>query len=313
MRIKPEFKVTLVYLLSGLVWILLSDRFLLLFFSDYELKKITYLQTAKGFFYVISTTILLYMMLRRYNKIIRGKMEQLEQYTQELETSNKELEQYAYVVSHDLQEPLRMVVSFISKLETKYNDRFDEKGKRYFDFVLTGARRMHTIILDLLDYSKIGKENLKTEAVDTTLLVDEILLLYHESVVLKNVQLRLGDLPIVYSDPTALFQVFYQIIGNALKYTRNIETPELIIAAEETPKEWVFSVADNGIGIEKQYFDKIFLLFQRLHSDKEFAGNGIGLAIVKKNIDRLNGRVWLVSEKEQGTTFYFALKKQVLK
>lgn len=313
MRIKPELKITIIYLLLGIVWILLSDRFLLLFFSDYELKKITYLQTVKGFFYVVSTAMLLYLMLRRHYKIIHAKMEQLEHYTQELETSNKELEQYAYVASHDLQEPLRMVISFISKLEAEYKDRFDEKGKRYVGFVLSGARRMRTIILDLLDYSKIGKESPAKEAVATAAIVDEILLLYHETLELKNVRLRLCELPVVHSDPTALFQVFYQIIGNALKYTRNIETPELTIAAEETPKEWVFSVADNGIGIEKQYFDKIFLLFQRLHSDKEFAGNGIGLAIVKKNIDRLNGRVWLVSEKEQGTTFYFALKKQILK
>lgn len=303
-------KITLIYLISGVLWILISDRFLLLFFHDYELKRLTYLQTIKGFFYVTSTALLLYLLLKRQYKIINAKVEQLERYTQELELSNKELEQFAYVASHDLQEPLRTVISFISKLESEYKEKFDEKGKRYIGFAVTGAKRMRTLILDLLEYSKIGKENQKNETLDMNQIAQEVFLLHHESITRKNAQMRLQELPVIYSDASAIFQIFYQLIGNALKYTNDAILPSITIAAEETDKEWVFSVADNGIGIEKQYFKKIFLLFQRLHSAEEFNGNGIGLAIVKKNVERLKGKIWLVSEKNKGTTFYFSLQKK---
>lgn len=313
MKIKPEIKITLIYLLSGVLWILISDRFLLLFFNQHELKNLTYLQTIKGFFYVGSTALLLYLLLKRQYQIINAKVAQLENYTQELETSNRELEQFAYVASHDLQEPLRMIISFISKLEAEYKEKFDEKGKRYIGFAVSGAKRMRTIILDLLEYSKIGKEKYKNETVKVNEIVEEVILLYHETITLKNAQVHFQNLPAIYSDTTAVFQLFYQIIGNALKYTDDGISPALTIASDENRQEWIFSVADNGIGIEKQYFEKIFLLFQRLHSNEEFNGNGIGLAIVKKNIDKLNGRIWLVSEKGKGTTFYFALKKKGIK
>lgn len=305
-------KITLIYLVSGVLWILISDRFLLLFFNDYELKRLTYLQTIKGFFYVTSTALLLYLLLKRQYKIINAKVEQLERYTQELELSNKELEQFAYVASHDLQEPLRTVISFISKLEAEYKEKFDERGKQYIGFAVTGAKRMRTLILDLLEYSKIGKEQQKSETIDVSQIAQEVFLLHHQSITSKNAQVHMQELPVIYSDSSAVFQIFYQLIGNALKYTNDTVLPSITIAAEETNQEWVFSVADNGIGIEKQYFKKIFLLFQRLHSTEEFNGNGIGLAIVKKNIEKLKGKIWLVSEKNKGTTFYFSLQKKHL-
>ncbi len=312
MKIKPEMKITLIYLVSGVLWILISDRFLLLFFNDYELKRLTYLQTIKGFFYVASTAFLLYLLLKRQYKIINAKVDQLERYTQELELSNRELEQFAYVASHDLQEPLRTVISFISKLESEYKEKFDEKGKLYIGFAVSGAKRMRTLILDLLEYSKIGKEKQKSESINVNQLAQEVFLLHHESITRKNAQVDLKELPVIYSDSSAIFQIFYQLIGNALKYTNNTVLPLITIAAEETNQEWVFSVSDNGIGIEKQYFKKIFLLFQRLHGTEEFNGNGIGLAIVKKNVEKLNGKIWLVSEKNKGTTFYFSLQKKHL-
>lgn len=310
MKVKPEMKITLIYLVSGILWILISDRFLLFFFNDFELKKLTYLQSVKGFFYVTSTAILLFLLLRRQYKIINAKVEQLERYTQELEMSNKELEQFAYVASHDLQEPLRTIISFITKLETEYKEKFDERGKQYIRFAVSGAKRMRTLILDLLEYSKIGKEKQKTEIQDINQIVQEILLLHHEVITQKKAQIHVQKLPTINTDSSAIFQIFHQLIGNALKYTNEMILPSITIAIEETNHDWIFSVTDNGIGIEKQYFKKIFLLFQRLHSSEEFNGNGIGLAIVKKNIDKLNGRVWVISEKDKGATFYFSLKKK---
>ncbi|GAA4772035.1 MULTISPECIES: sensor histidine kinase [Flavobacterium] len=312
MKVKPEMKITLIYLVSGILWILISDRFLLFFFNDFELKKLTYLQSVKGFFYVASTALLLFLLLRRQYKIINAKVEQLERYTQELEMSNKELEQFAYVASHDLQEPLRTIISFITKLETEYKEKFDERGKQYIGFAVSGAKRMRTLILDLLEYSKIGKEKQKTEIQDINQIVQEILLLHHEVITQKKAQIHVQKLPVINTDSSAIFQIFHQLIGNALKYTNEMILPSITIAIEETNHDWIFSVADNGIGIEKQYFKKIFLLFQRLHSSEEFNGNGIGLAIVKKNVDKLNGRVWVISEKDKGATFYFSLKKKSL-
>ena len=223
--------------------------------------------------------------------------------------SNSELEQFAYVASHDLQEPLRMVTSFLSLLEINYADMFDDKGKKYIHFAVDGAKRMRQIILDLLEISKVGRSEDNMELIDLNLLVNEILQLLQKQIVENKAVIEIGELPVLYGYRSSLMQVFQNLVGNSLKYKRKDIATQIKITATEQDEYWQFSVADNGIGIEEEYFSKIFIIFQRLHNQNEFSGTGIGLAITKKIIENLGGKIWLQSEPGKGTTFYFTIKK----
>ncbi|MGM0579416.1 MAG: PAS domain S-box protein [Bacteroidota bacterium] len=233
----------------------------------------------------------------------------LEKHARDLEISNAELEQFAYVASHDLQEPLRMVSGFLTQLEKKYGHQLDEKANQYIDFAVDGAKRMRQIILDLLDYSKIGKTEEENTEVDLNEVVYEVCLLQRKQMEELNANVEFKNLPKFYGNPTPLIQLFSNLISNSLKYSRPDVPPKIIIRAKELKNEWKFSIKDNGIGIEEEYFDKIFNIFQRLHNKNEYSGTGMGLAIVKKIIENLNGRIWVNSDAEKGSTFYFTLPK----
>ncbi|WP_375579842.1 PAS domain S-box protein [Marivirga tractuosa] len=233
----------------------------------------------------------------------------LEKHAKDLEISNAELEQFAYVASHDLQEPLRMVSGFLTQLEKKYGDQLDEKANQYIDFAVDGAKRMRQIILDLLDYSKIGKKEEEITEVDLNEVIYEVCLLQRKKIEELNANVEFKDLPKIYGHPSPLVQIFSNLISNSLKYSHPKVPPKIIIRATELKNEWKFSVKDNGIGIEKEYYDKIFNIFQRLHNKNEYSGTGMGLAIVKKIIEHLNGRIWLNSDADNGSTFYFTLPK----
>ncbi|WP_264520562.1 PAS domain S-box protein [Flavobacterium sp. N1994] len=240
--------------------------------------------------------------LKKSNKALENNLK-------ELAISNQELEQFAYVASHDLQEPLRMVTSFLTQIENKYQDVLDEKGKKYIFFAVDGAKRMRQIILDLLDFSRIGKHEDKLEEVNLNSVLDEIRLLYRSQIEEKNATMEYGKLPKIQTFASPIKQVFQNLIGNALKYSKPNEKPIITISSDEHTNYWQFKITDNGIGINEEYFDKIFVIFQRLHTTDQYAGTGIGLAISKKIIDNLKGQIWLESKEGQGSTFYFTIPK----
>lgn len=205
----------------------------------------------------------------------------------ELAMSNAELEQFAYVASHDLQEPLRMITSFLTQLEKNYKDKLDEKAGRYIHFAVDGAKRMRQIILDLLDFSRVGKLDTEKEMLDLEELVNEACFLQRKSIEEKSAKIITYDLPIIHNFKAPLLQVFLNLINNAIKYSRYQVAPRIEILAEESQKFWTFTVRDNGIGFSSDYYDKIFIIFQRLHAKEEFSGTGMGLAIVKKILENM--------------------------
>ncbi len=231
----------------------------------------------------------------------------LDQRAKELALSNLELEEFAFVASHDLQEPLRMVTSFLTQLEKKYEAQLDSRGILYIQLAVDGAKRMRQIILDLLEYSRIGKESFKLENIDLNQVVEEIILLNKQVIEEKNAVIQFNELPGIYNHKHPVMQILQNLINNAIKYSNPKKAPEVTIEASSEGEIWLFSVRDNGIGIDEEYFHKIFVMFQRLHGRDEYEGTGIGLAVVKKTIDRMGGRIWVESQKGVGSTFFFTL------
>jgi PAS domain S-box-containing protein len=226
---------------------------------------------------------------------------------QELERSNAELEQFAYVASHDLQEPLRMVASYTQLLARRYGDRLDEDAREFISFAVDGVSRMQALINDLLAFSRVGTRSGKTEPVRVDAVLDRVLANLGATIADSEAGITRDPLPVVTADAAQLGQVFQNLIANAIKFRKPDERPRIHISAERDAQGWVFSVADNGIGIEKQYAERIYVLFQRLHSRVDYPGTGIGLAICKKIVERHGGRIWFDSLPGRGTTFHFSL------
>lgn len=230
----------------------------------------------------------------------------------ELERSNEELEQFAYVASHDLQEPLRMVVQYLGRLRDKYGDQFDAQGLKYLNYAVDGGMRMRRLIEDLLVYARVTTKARPVEPVNTGDLVDVVIAdvaalagVEHGSVDVVT------DMPVVDADPSQLRQVFMNLIANALKFHAPGASPEVKVSAAADDGFWRFSIADNGIGIDPIAGRRLFMLFTRLHARDEYAGTGIGLAICKKIVLRHEGRIWFESTPGQGTTFHFTLPREV--
>ncbi|GAA4631391.1 CHASE3 domain-containing protein [Actinoallomurus vinaceus] len=231
----------------------------------------------------------------------------LDEQTQELRRSNAELEQFAYVASHDLQEPLRKVASFCQMLERRYSDVLDDRGRQYIDFAVDGAKRMQSLINDLLNFSRVGRVNRDMAVVDCEKVLqramDNLGLARSES----DAGISWNPLPKVTGDATLLTQLFQNLIGNAIKF-RSDEPPRVQVSARRADEVWEFACSDNGIGIDAAYADRIFLIFQRLHPKDEYAGTGIGLALCKKIVEYHGGRIWLDTEPDQqGTTIRWTL------
>lgn len=234
---------------------------------------------------------------------------QLERQTNELAVSNAELEQFAYVASHDLQEPLRMITSFLAQLEKKYAYQLDDKANQYIHYAVDGAKRMRQIILDLLDFSRVGKFNENLEMVALNEVLNEVKQLIAKSIYESGATIQADNLPMVSAFRSPMVQVFQNVISNAIKY-RNADQKLLIqIKSVEKEKFWEISISDNGIGIESDYFDKIFVIFQRLHNKDEYSGTGMGLSIVKKIIENFGGKIWVESQIGKGSTFTFTIPK----
>ena len=224
---------------------------------------------------------------------------------EELKRSNEELEQFAYILSHDLQEPLRMITSYLQLLQKKYQGHIDDKAEKYIHFAVDGASRMQNLINDLLEYSRVGAGSNEPESIDCEFILNKVLSDL-KMVIENNATISHDHLPEVMGDSIQIGQVFQNLIINGMKY-HGEETPKIHIAAEKKASEWVFSVQDNGIGIDPQYFERIFEIFKRLHTREQFSGTGIGLAIRKKIVERHGGRIWVESELGKGSTFYFTL------
>jgi len=227
----------------------------------------------------------------------------------ELERSNRELEQFAYVASHDLQEPLRMVSSYTQLLAQRYQDALDEKAHKFIDYAVDGAVRMQRLINDLLAYSRVSTRGREFELSDTQGALDEALVNLQAALDETGAELRCELLPPVPADRIQLVQLFQNLVSNALKF-RGPTPPVIEVGADDQGDAWRFRVKDNGIGLESQYAEKVFIIFQRLHSRQEYPGTGIGLAICKRIVERHGGRIWFESELGLGSTFYFTLPKR---
>lgn len=226
----------------------------------------------------------------------------------ELAASNVELERFAYIASHDMQEPLRMITSFLQLFKKKYEDQIDETAEQYIHFAVDGAERMKKLIMDLLEYSRVGSNKDDLEEIDTNILLKEVVNVFVTRIDELQATMVVNPLPVIKANKVQLFQLFQNLIGNALKYHSG-EAALVEVSGWEEENDFVFSVRDNGIGIKPVFFEKIFVLFQRLHHKTEYSGTGIGLAICKKIVDRHGGKIWVTSEPGKGSCFYFSISK----
>jgi light-regulated signal transduction histidine kinase (bacteriophytochrome) len=232
--------------------------------------------------------------------------EKLSQVMEELTRSNEELEKFAYVASHDLQEPLRMVSSFARLLENRYKGKLDQDADDFINFAVDGANRMQVLITDLLAYSRVGRWSNEFKEVSSEAVLERALSNLKTVVEQRGAVVTRDPLPVMMGDDSQLAQLFQNLIGNAVKFCKD-RTPHIHVSSERRGNKWVFSIRDNGIGIAPEYFERIFLIFQRLHGKQEYPGTGIGLAICRKVAERHGGRIWVESEPGSGSTFYFTI------
>ncbi|HEY1973423.1 MAG TPA: ATP-binding protein [Pseudonocardia sp.] len=243
---------------------------------------------------------------------LRATQRELEQQALDLVRSNRDLEQFAYVASHDLQEPLRKVAGFCQLLQRRYSGQLDERAEQYIEFAVDGAQRMQQLISELLQFSRVGRsERQLSDVLLADVAVDALAELeparLAASVGGDQAEVTMGTLPVVHGDPVLLRQLLANLIGNALKFHRPDEAASVRVDATPDPSGWLVTVADNGIGIDPKFAEKIFVLFQRLHAKQTYPGTGIGLALAKRIVEYHGGRIWLDTEREDGTTIRFTL------
>jgi len=236
--------------------------------------------------------------------------EKLKKAVDYLERTNAELERFTYVASHDMQEPLRMVSNYAQLLAKKYKGRLDSDADDYIGYMVSGATRMSLLIKDLLVFSRIGKNRQEMAEVNLNELLKDVVAAIQLKVKNTNAAINIGELPVLKCDKSQIFQVFQNLLSNALKFVKQGQSPEIAITAELKGNEWIFCVKDNGIGISSVYFNKIFVPFERLHSKDEYEGTGVGLSICKKITEYYGGRIWVESEPDKGSSFYFSIPQE---
>jgi PAS domain S-box-containing protein len=237
---------------------------------------------------------------------LKQREQQIAEYTKDLERSNAELEQFAYVASHDLQEPLRMVASYCQLLQRRYKNKLDPDADDFIGYAVEGASRMQRLINDLLTYSRVGRRGGTFKPTALNEVVDLALANLQGTIADAGAQVEVGELPTVNGDRTQLGLLFQNLVNNAMKFRRE-EPPVVRIGALREDELWHFTVEDNGIGIEPEYVERVFLIFQRLHERSKYPGTGIGLAIAKKVVEHHGGRIWIESTPGQGSRFHFTL------
>jgi PAS domain S-box-containing protein len=244
------------------------------------------------------------------NDELRHAQTNLNKLVSELKISNKELEQFAYVASHDLQEPLRMITSFTQLLEKRYKGQLDSDADEYIGFVVDGAHRMKDLIDDLLEFSRLNTDVREFELVIMEIALEDVLRNLKPTIKENKAQITHDYLPNIIGDHVQIIQLLQNLIGNAIKFKDN-KPPDIHISAQERSNEWLFSVTDKGIGIDQNHQKQIFSIFKRLHTREEYPGTGIGLAISKRIVERHGGQIWIESEIGKGSTFYFTISKNV--
>jgi light-regulated signal transduction histidine kinase (bacteriophytochrome) len=230
--------------------------------------------------------------------------------TVEMESKNKELEQFAYVASHDLQEPLRTISAFVELLQKEYRGRLHGNGDKYLDYLSHASDRMKILIKDLLDYSRIGREK-EAMLVECNKLLEEVLADLDKNVKDSGALVKADRLPVLYAYPTELKLLLQNLITNSIKFRQPDRAPEVIIESMEENGHWKFTVSDNGIGIEDMFLDRIFIIFQRLHTRSQYEGSGIGLAHCKKIAELHGGKIWAESEPGKGSRFIFTISNEL--
>jgi signal transduction histidine kinase len=239
----------------------------------------------------------------------RQSDEDMKQYANDLKRSNEDLERFATIASHDLKEPLRIVSNYASLLGRKYKGKLDDQANEFIGYILDGANKMSDLIQDLLVYSRVGREHMGFAAVDLNAACQEVKKNLEIAIQESQAQITCEPLPSIFGDRTQIIQLFQNLISNAIKF-RSEKAPVINISVKSVGSDYVFAVKDNGIGINPEYFNKIFEIFNRLHAQSEYAGTGIGLAICKKVVEAHEGKIWLESEVGQGTTFYFRIPRK---
>ncbi len=237
---------------------------------------------------------------------IRHAKADLEQKSQELARSNEDLREFAYAVSHDLQEPLRAVGGFVKLLAKRYKGRLDSDADEFIGFAVEGIKRMQLMIKDLLEYSQVGTKGKEFEPADLSLIIGQAVSNLKAAIEESGASITYDALPMLNADAPQLVRLFQNLIGNAIKF-RGEEPPSVHVSAERKGDEWIFFVRDNGIGIDPSQTEKIFAIFRRLHTREEYPGTGIGLAMCKKIIERHGGKIWVESEPGKGSTFIFTM------
>jgi signal transduction histidine kinase len=243
----------------------------------------------------------------KHERMLRYRVENdLAKKVDELARSNADLEQFAYVASHDLQEPLRMVTAYTQLLGERYRGKLDENADKFIGYATEGAQRMQVLIQDLLAFSRVGRNESSSKSVDCNGVLQEVEQTLATTIRESGASVSYAELPVVWADRTQVAQLFQNVIGNAIKF-RGEQPPVVTVRAEAAGEQCQFSVSDNGIGIAPEHAENIFVVFQRLHARTEYPGNGIGLAICKKIVERYGGRIWMESQPGQGSTFKFTL------
>lgn len=315
--------IALIYLAFGAVWIFFTDRLLVWLRLDPQL--IQRLQTAKGLLFVIGSAVLLYVVLRRYerrggdamaaliesrNQTRRANAElerRVTERTRQLESANRELEAFAYAVSHDLRAPLRSMSGFSQILQENAPPGLDEKSRHYLQRIHDASLRMSGLIEDLLNLSRIGRSELTARAVDLSQIAAEAAAAVRERHPARAVQLEITPAMEVNADPRLLRIALENLLSNAWKYTARSAHARVAIGTQAGEHGPVYFVRDNGVGFDMKYADKLFVPFQRLHPETEFPGNGIGLVTVQRIVARHGGRIWADAKPDEGATFYFTL------
>ncbi|MES2284673.1 MAG: ATP-binding protein [Bacteroidota bacterium] len=286
-----------------------------LFLISAGLKELLILLTGLVFFF---GAMFVYIVVRVSSVTIYAlsKKNKTEELNKELEKNigllkiaNKELEEFAYVASHDLQEPLRTISNFVGLLDKTHSGKTDDDTRLYFNFILAATSKMQNLIKDLLDYSRVGK-SITFSIVDCNIIFKEVIAGIDASIKESNAQITCANLPEVKGNYTQLKQLFQNLISNGIKFRKKNSIPKVEITVDEKATEYLFAVKDNGIGIEERYLNKLFVLFQRLHAETEYPGTGIGLAISKKIVTLHGGRIWVESKLGEGSIFYFTLPKE---